>query len=573
MKLKDLAQRVQREELPEGVYCARITAWAGATNITAQPPAGDTFPNVTALFWIQDTGDEGPGATAAITKDTPVASLLQARCEVQWDLLAAGHDPWALPASTQAWDGPTDDKKAVGGVCTVRYGRRTFRIRLATLLRRIEGVILAKPDSFGAMQVDLSQVATSPDVPLSARPGLSTLVDDDPFLAARVRLFTALRGEDGEGTVETADLLALRDEILAYAREYATLVRDAERDVTRDARLWAERVGFAAIDTVRVALPGLSEQASMAILLAPTHPLRLLWSLQLALLGESWLREAYRRGQASALTSELRHALQGNLQPANLPPVLFDARRVGYLQAGAIAPGWDVYLPAGVADKGAALSRLSRALSGSGGGERAGASVSASRELRDRALRYLRQHPYVGQLQLNVFNAGDGAIVADLLSGLDEHYPDLRYDVRLFSHDAVRGDLGAALDRLVNPEATVGEGAEKYSQGSAYALHPTLSYSKNRVDDFLDAPETFRAHLSILMDVFRPRVDVAAPFAAYSQGILHGLAHDETVRRLGERGAFAWERQVIAGPSREIEGVCFIQVERRGGGHGRNAAR
>ncbi len=508
--------------------------------------------HLTSLFWIQDTG-AGEGEPT-VPKETLVESLMEARREVQWAKLAAGHNPQEIPIPNCVWDGPTNSnsKKTTGGTCAIQYGRRTFQVRIPMLLRRIESFILAKPAALGALQVDLAHAPSAKDVGITSRSRLPALSADDPFLVARIKLFAALCGVDGQGVVETANLLDLRNEILAYAHEYVRIMRDAERDVAREAQLWEDRVGLAAIDTVRVTLPGLSEQASVAILLTPTHPLRLLWSLQLALLGESWLREAYRRGGGETLTTELRQALQGGLQPVNLPPVLFDARRIGYLQAGSVAASWDIYLLAGVADKSAALSRLIRALSGASGRGRTTTGGLKPQELHDRILRYLRQHPYVEQLHLNVFNAGDGTLITDLLTGLDRAYPDLRYQVRLFSHDAVRSDLGAALDRLVNPEATVGESAEKYSQGSAYPLHPTLSYSKNRISDFLEKPEAFQAHLSILIDVFQPRVDVAAPFASSSRDTLYGLVQDESVRLLGERGSFAWERQVVAGPGHEL---------------------
>jgi hypothetical protein len=54
-KLKDLAQRVRGDELPEGLYQARVTAWAGATNITAGAPNGEKASNLTGTT----TGNRG----------------------------------------------------------------------------------------------------------------------------------------------------------------------------------------------------------------------------------------------------------------------------------------------------------------------------------------------------------------------------------------------------------------------------------------------------------------------------------------------------------------------------------
>lgn len=542
-RVRGLAPLVRDESLPEGLYRVRVVAWAGATNITREPKEDEEPSNVSEYFWIKDEGSDEPPSPP--TRDRYVASYLEARREVQWALLAGRRDPWSLPACIRSWDG-TPDGRASQGTCALQFGRQTFRVRVSNLLRRIEGQILAKPEALGAFRAELAYGAHPRDVRIAPRSDVPNLTPDDPFLVARRNLFSKIRGEDGQGTVETTDLLALREEIVAYVREYVNLIGYAEGSVAQDSQRWPETVGLATLDAIRLNLPGLSERTSVAILLSPTHPLRLLWSLQLALVGEAWLREAHGRGSAETLTAELRGALQGGLQPTNLPPVLFDRRRVGYLEAGQVAPGWDVYLPADIADKRSALARLARALSSGTWSSTSEARVSG---LSARILRYIRQHPYVGQLRLNVFNPGDGALVVELLSKLDQSHPDLRYDIRLFSdEDEVRDDLGTALDQLVNPETTIDEAAEKYSQSGKHALHPNLRYSKNRVTDFLAEPERHQAHLSIVLDLFRPRIDVAAPFTGQPGSGLFGLAQEQAERCLGGQGAFAWERQVIAGP-------------------------
>lgn len=547
-KLKNLLPLVQSDTLPEGLYRARVTAWARATNVTRQPAEGESAPNISGYFWIKDEGNIDEMGPLPPSRDRFVSSYLEARREVQWGLLERARDPWALPESTWTWDGAADGK-AIQSTCMLKFGQQSFRIRMSNLLRRIESTILANPASLGALRADLTRVAQPRELSLAPRTDLPHLAADDAFLTARLNLFAKVRGASGQGTVETCDLLELRADILLYAQEYIGLLSDAEGSVTEDPQRWPDRVGLAAIDTIRLTLPGLSDQASVALLLAPTHPLRMLWSLQLALLAESWLQEARTRGSAVSFTQEAKQAFRGGLQPANIPPVLFDRRRIGYIQAGIVAPGWDIYLPADIADKQSALSRLSRAL---GYSDRAITNGTDTDEVHRQVVRYLEQHPYVGQLQVNVFNPGDGAAIVDLLAKLDKDYPDLRYDVRLFAHDSIRDDLGAALDQLVNPEVTVGETADKYSQSGKYALHPNLTYSKNRLADFLDDPRRYQAHLSLLLDMFRPRVDVVAPFATRQTGSLGGLVQEESVRCQGGQGAYAWERQVVTARTTEF---------------------
>lgn len=548
-RLKDIRPLVEAEIVPEGLYRVRVTAWDRATNITRQVQAGEDPPNVSAYFWIKNEGiEEEEAGTTPPRKDRLVANYLEAQREIKWELLKSGRDPWVLPVPSVSWDG-TGEGKAKQSTCLIQFGRRRFRVRLSNILRYIEATILARPESLGALRADLAYAVAPRELALSGRSDVPVLAPNDPFLIARGSLFAKIRGESGRDIVETSDLLALRGEIVKYAREYIKLLRDAERDVSENPQKWLDRVGLANIDTVRLTLSGLSDQTSVAILMAPTHPLRMLWSLQLALLGESWLREAWALGSGEPITTEIRQVLQGGLRPINMPPVLFDRRRVGYLQTGQIAPGWDAYLTADIADKQSAICRLSRAL---GCDSPTSSSEVRIDQLCERVLRYMKQHPYVGQLKLNVFNPGDGAAVTGLMSLLDESYPDLRYDIRLFSHDALRDDLGAALDQLVNPETTIGEGAEKYSRSGKCPLHPNLTYSKNRIADFLTDPRRFQAHLSLVLDVFRPRIDVAVPFHQRIGSDLFGLVQEEAVRCLGGQGAFAWERQVVPDSTDEI---------------------
>lgn len=554
--LKNLLPLVRQDVLPEGLYRARVSAWARATNITRQPGATENAPNISEYFWIKDEGVDEPPVLPT-SRDRSVTSYLEARREVQWALLERKRDPWALPDSSWTWDGAVDGK-AVQSTCALKFGQQAFRIRMSNLLRRIETTILANPSSLGAFRADLNRTTQPQDLSLALRTDVPHLAADDAFLKVRAELFAKIKGENSQGTVETSDLLGLRSNIVQYAKEYISLLTDAEQSVTEDPKKWPDRVGLADIDTIKLTLQGLSDETSVALLLAPTHPLRLLWALQLALLGEAWLREAWQRGSADSLTLEARQALSGGLRPTNFPPVLFDRRRVGYVQAGIVAPGWDVYLPSDIGDKQSALFRLSRAL---GYGGRPITSGSDTAEICDRVARYLEQHPYVSLLQMNVFNPGDGLLVADMLAEMDKQYPDLRYEVRLFAHDKIRDDLGDALDQLVNPEVTVGEAAEKYSQSGKYPLHPNLTYSKNRVSDFLANPRRFQAHLSLLLDMFHPRIDVLSPFPVRSRGRLGGLVQEETVKCHGEQGTYAWERQVVVSPVHEIsQGACEAKL-------------
>jgi hypothetical protein len=139
-----------------------------------------------------------------------------------------------------------------------------------------------------------------------------------------------------------------------------------------------------------------------------------------------------------------------------------------------------------------------------------------------------------------------------MLRKLDDIRSDLRYDIRLFTAEGVREDMGAALDDLVNPERSISERDEKYSQSSPLPLHPVLTYSKNTVNEFLEAPRRFEAHLSIVLEFFRPQVTVADAIPSAGADDLYGLQPCEVVVWHSGTDDCAWERQVACGTGPEI---------------------
>ncbi len=122
-----------------------------------------------------------------------------------------------------------------------------------------------------------------------------------------------------------------------------------------------------------------------------------------------------------------------------------------------------------------------------------------------RVRRYLVQHPYVGTLTLNAFNAGRATVLADMLVALQRQpeFADLRYDLRLFVPDPDAPGIGEALIELLNPESGVtGKEADAFSTPTESHLHPKLRLAIRSIDEFRKEPDSHPAHLSFLFDVF-----------------------------------------------------------------------
>ena len=131
-----------------------------------------------------------------------------------------------------------------------------------------------------------------------------------------------------------------------------------------------------------------------------------------------------------------------------------------------------------------------------------------------RLYEYLTQHPYVDQLRLNVFNPGDGRLVAEVLRHLERNRlydpwtgvarqtpPPLRYSVQLFAAADFLDATGEGLESLLNTNRQVGEDDE-FTLATSNHLLPKLVFARNPVGDFLQEPERFPAHVSLLLEQF-----------------------------------------------------------------------
>ena len=199
---------------------------------------------------------------------------------------------------------------------------------------------------------------------------------------------------------------------------------------------------LAQLDAVELRWNASHVDPGRAILLAPTHPVRIAWHFQHA----RELQRAVRVWQDGSETvtdfRELLRQYRHNVQSTHAPPVIFDARGRGYVEQGPLTSHWSLYLPdagsnGAVIDVAASRDRV-RTLLGVRGASSVLPSVG-SRDLAMRLFEYLQLHPYVEQFHLNVFNPGDAGLIANALREVEKQRrdvagePALRYVVRLFA--------------------------------------------------------------------------------------------------------------------------------------------
>ena len=182
---------------------------------------------------------------------------------------------------------------------------RAYEIVIPALIRKLEYVVLNHAETSWTVPDQLRMGKTAADVEIERRP-VSRLDDSErlsTFLRLRTAVFAAIlsqprtRGASVDdahtaGIVETTDVTPLADLIDEYLQAFVDLTTTVY-DPTADPDHRVNGMsGLAAIDTVELRWRKPGGGNDRAVLLAPTHPVRLAWSArhatQAAKLIEAW---------------------------------------------------------------------------------------------------------------------------------------------------------------------------------------------------------------------------------------------------------------------------------------------
>jgi DNA phosphorothioation-dependent restriction protein DptH len=457
-------------------------------------------------------------------------------------------------------------------------GFHGFAVVVPGLLRKVQVEFLTSPRALGVFQMALGQARTPGDIELVRKEhaSLDAIPGIDAFLSARDEVFRRIRdqhlppGATPEerrarlGIVEVVDLAPHADAIRAYAETFSDLVRAAmELGATDRAALLR---ALAWIDAVEIRWPSQPGDPGRGLLLAPTHPLRLLWHLrhtaECAGAVEAWDNRTHQVPEWRRFIEQIRD----DLLPLNLPMAMFDRRGRAYTEALPITPFWGLYLPDRDQDGRHVdvTAARGRALASMGVKARSVAVTTVNPDdVAARLFEFVVQHPYVEQLRLNVFNPGSGELIADVLRGVEalrrsaKSPSSLRYAVHLFAPPTQLDTVGEAVEGLLDPERHVGEDDE-FTLYSGNHLHPKLLVARNDVSDFVADHARFLAHLSILVEQFTARGRVG-PVNHYRRGsYVGGLVQEpETVPLEATEGqakqVTGWSKGVRPATRREAD--------------------
>ena len=511
------------------------------------------FPNESDLFWVVKGDDLDVEIPQRAVQKFP--SFSHALIHFWFKALNEGREAESVECVHRAW-ADAEESGGKGDLLELKFsGEGLIHVPVSRKLKEIEQRILNAADDPVSWRLAISptqsgdvsnEALTWPDLP-----------DIDNFRALRVQLFGKLRGSDGNWITQAVNLVPLREEIAAYAEKYLALLAHALRhfetaapDGERQAITNLQRL--LALDTVALNLADHRGAQRAALLIGPTHPLRLLWLATWLSLAWQWLQRA--KVTAKEYVTPTRDALLEQLSLVNFPAMC--PTRTGQLLTAIdnVHPLWTVYASSTETDPRGLMAEVCTAL---GLPEpNIGSFNLNGRFLADRLRRYLVQHPYIQTLVLNCFNPGRAKIIEDTLLELQKEpdFRDLRYDVRLFVPDPDALGIGEDLNELISPSSslTVPE-ADAFATPTGNHLAPKLTFAVRATADFRNAASDFPAHVTMLFDVFPAQTISAMPPRREDESApVHGLLQDFTVSYCEEADLVAWHRRPRHGSATAI---------------------
>lgn len=457
-----------------------------------------------------------------------------------------------------------DEKKVSHtSIFHINYSQNhNYQIVLSTKLREIENELLKNEDRLGYLKVSLNNNPSSTsfnDSKFIESP--LTLSAPESVLSLRSKIFKRIKesNENNDGVYETADIFNFREDIIKYILVYEAWTSDIQNQISskeiseEDKANLVELVSeLQFLDVIKLDSKLPDGKKIEALLLSPLHPLRLAWSMQLMDVFYNWEQETLSFPKhKEAWSNNLETLFNNEFRYSNNPIVLVGSKALkNYCYTGELSHGWALYLE-GVDNKdNKSFTSVSRQLLHYFRGlfnitKDNYIDTDISKKLVVNHIKnYLKQHPYVDKLILNLVNAGDANIFSDALIELEKEneFSSIKYEIRLFKDSDKIIEHGDALKSLLNPQSSISEEAEAFSQPSKNRLFPKLRFSINNISDYLKNPLKFNAHISFLISPFPVKIELIKPNINSRNFYVNGILTDYSVYVEDTENKFKWNR-------------------------------
>ena len=419
---------------------------------------------------------------------------------------------------------------------------------------QIEAAILNNNGKRGYIDAVISDNYTDESLKSCVLHEVDNISPSESLIAKRKALFEDIldSAPENTGVIETYEIFNHISEIKDYLEEYHSWLKSLEeKEISQ-----SEAVILQSIDTVSLEVEMPDDHVAHTKLMTPLHPIRLAWLVNIYEQYEDWeakTAEDDRYRKPDVWYKKLDKLFYGELGNEVAPLVMRDVYNENYLQyVGELCFGWGFYadpqqsgddtFSTGFRQLKAYVSQLLNIAVQ----YRIDSDVNKLMVYRQ-IKNYITQHPYTNKLIINLFNAGDAAVFADNLVMIEratERTPfDIHYEIRMFCND-IRFPQGEALKDLVNPDTQVSEEAENFSQADDNRLFPKLRYSVNSIDDFINNPHKYPAHLSFLVNPFPTNASLKRSNTLQQSFYLNCVISRPVVQVEKTERGFMWHRYI-----------------------------
>jgi DNA phosphorothioation-dependent restriction protein DptH len=446
-------------------------------------------------------------------------------------------------------------------VFTVRLSNNTRGdLVLNPLLKAVERKILEDPATLGIYEanvVDRRRAELSDFKVVQVVQPVSQAAT--AFYQARSKFFASVRdAEDGQGVIEAVDLHEHATEVAEYVQAYLDLLDSLKQNVGTAAgpgkinNVLADYAQIMRIDSVLLTVGG-SDGSMDVLLLAPTHPLRVMWLYQYQSYVRAWIQQMAGK-DPSAIKRLISEDSIDKIVDLNIPNAIAWSQDRVFINTDNLDLFWSVLPSASVDDLRTAVNAALQAI-GAGRKEVVISTVTPG-QLADKMKRYLCHHPYVRTLKINVINPGDASVLLEAMERLieDELYHDINFDLKFFTPPGTKHHLVASAfddlmefrdDRDYSAGGDISEQEEYLLQPNANPLFPKLIYAKHSIDDLLQNDNgRFESHLTLVIDYFGTTVATRTHNGPPDSSALHNLIAEYVTDYTPGKTTATWSRLV-----------------------------
>jgi hypothetical protein len=492
-----------------------------------------------------------------------VKNVLQAFLNYRMYDLKHDNEP-TIPEPVEPSNTWLEDKKVSHtSVFHINYSQsHNYQILLSTKLRAIENEFLKNTDSLGYLKVSVNNNASFTnftDCKFIESP--LTLSAPETVLRLRAQIFKRIKesNENNDGVFESADVFNFKEDITNYILAYTAWTSDLQKQISSKEVSEDDKANLVDLvselqflDVVKLDTKLPDGKKVEALLLSPLHPLRLAWSIQMLDVFYKWEQETLGFSKyKEAWANNLETLFNNEFSYSNNPLVLVGNKALkNYYYSGELSHGWGLYLEGVDNKENKSFTSVSRQLLHYFRGlfnitKENYIDTDISKKLVVNHIKnYLKQHPYVDKLILNLVNAGDANVFSDALIELEKEneFNAIKYEIRIFKDSDKIIEHGDALKSLLNPQSSISEEAEAFSQPSKNRLFPKLRFSINNISDYLKNPLKFNAHISFLISPFPVKIELIKPNINTRNFYVNGIVTDYSVSVSDEENKFKWNR-------------------------------